>query len=131
MVSTDFKPLFLRLRTIRLEHANGFSIAADTPTCFGLEADAGPAAVRAWGGKMKLAKIPAAWVEIGKAYVSYHLMSMYGNPKLLKGMSKKLKARMQGKTCFNFTVNDEALFKELEKHTVEGLTSFKESGFAS
>jgi hypothetical protein len=70
-----------------------------------------------------------AWVEIGKAYVSYHLMGLYRNAPLLAGMSKALKARMQGKTCFNFTTPDEALFEGLDRLTLEAIESFKKAGF--
>jgi len=75
--------------------------------------------------------MPVAWVEIGKAYVSYHLMPVYGNTKLLEGMSRELKARMQGKTCFNFKSNDDALFEELERITIAGLEAFKKAGYVS
>ncbi len=56
--------------------------------------------LRAWGGKLKHPIIPVAWVQIGKTYVSFHLMGIYMKTPLLGGMSKELKARMQGKTCF-------------------------------
>lgn len=127
--STDFELLFVRLRTILQMYSDTYSVAEDTPTCFRLEANTGPAAVRAWGGKVKRPTLPVAWVEIGKPYVSYHLMGVYGNEKLLAGLSKRLRARMQGKTCFNFKANDEVLFKELEKLTIQAISSFKKSGF--
>ncbi len=73
--------------------------------------------------------MPIAWVQIGKNYVSYHLMPVYGCPKLLDGLSPKLKARMQGKSCFNFKETDEALFSELEKLTATGIAAFKKAGF--
>lgn len=41
-------------------------------------------------------------VRMGKAYVSFYLMSVYACPDLLKTMSPELKKRMQGKSCFNF-----------------------------
>ena len=37
-------------------------------------------------------------VVINKNYVSFHLMPVYVNPKLLKGISPDLKKRMQGKS---------------------------------
>jgi len=37
-------------------------------------------------------------VQIKKSYVSYHLMPVYANPALLKGISPELKKCMQGKT---------------------------------
>ena len=78
---------------------------------------------------MKWPMIPVAWAQIGKAYVSYHLMGMYGNTKLRDGMSKELQARMQGKTCFNFKVADEKLFQELERVTAQGIAGFRKAGF--
>ncbi len=41
-------------------------------------------------------------VRRGKAYVSYHLMPLYMNAKLVATISPALHKRMQGKTCFNF-----------------------------
>jgi len=38
---------------------------------------------------------------------------------------------MQGKTCFNFKNDDEALFKELEQLTVQGIAGFRMAGFIS
>ena len=73
--------------------------------------------------------IPVAWVQIGKAYVSYHLMGVYGNTGLRDGMSKELKARMQGKTCFNFKVIDEKLCKELDPLTAQAIAAFRKAGY--
>ena len=73
--------------------------------------------------------MPIAWVNISKAYVSYHLMGIYMNPKLQKSISPKLKARMQGKSCFNFKNSDEALFSELEKVTAKSIEDFRKAGF--
>jgi hypothetical protein len=56
-------------------------------------------------------------------------MGIYGNTRLLDDMSQELKARMQGKTCFNFKYHDEALFKELEQLTVQTFATFKKAGF--
>jgi len=75
--------------------------------------------------------MPVAWVQIGKGYVSYHLMGVHSNPKLLDGMSKELKARMQGKSCFNFKTENDALFKELEELTGQAIDSFRKAGFVS
>lgn len=68
-------------------------------------------------------------VQVKKAFVSYHLMPVYGKPELLEGLSPKLKARMQGKSCFNFTEVDKPLFKELAALTKAGFASYKEQGF--
>ena len=53
-------------------------------------------------------------------------MGVYASPELLAGISKKLKARMQGKSCFNFKTLDEPLFNELEQLTVQAFESFKQ-----
>jgi hypothetical protein len=128
-MSTEFESIFVRLRSILQKHAGTLSVTADAPDNYCLEGRTGPATLAAWGGKMKKANIPVAWVQIGKAYVSFHLLGLYGNSTLRDGMSKKLRARMQGKTCFNFTRNDEALFEELEHLTAVGLAAFKKAGY--
>ena len=61
-----------------------------------------------------------------KNYVSYHLMPVYAFPDLLKKVSPELKARMQGKSCFNFKEVDDKLFAELARLTEEGYQRFKE-----
>ncbi len=53
-------------------------------------------------------------------------MGVYAQPDLLKDSSKKLKARMQGKSCFNFTSIDEAVFAELEELSVRAFEAFEE-----
>lgn len=56
-------------------------------------------------------------------------MGFYGNEKAREGMSQELRARMQGKTCFNFKAADEALFQELEDVTERACKGFKNAGF--
>jgi hypothetical protein len=73
--------------------------------------------------------MPVAWVQVGKGYVSYHLMPVYGCPELLEGMSAGLRARMQGKSCFNFKVVDVGLFEELGWVTARGIELFGKAGF--
>ena len=130
-MSTEFETIFVRLRSILQKNAGTLLVRDNGRDRYCLEGRTGPATLAAWGGKMKKPTIPVAWVEIGKAYVSYHLLGLYGNTTLLDGISKELQARMQGKTCFNFKKNDEALFKELERLTVRGLASFKKAGYVS
>jgi hypothetical protein len=67
-------------------------------------------------------------VKIGKRYVSFHLMPVYVHPDLLDGMSRELRKRMQGKSCFNFTRPDEALFAELETLIAAGFARFQQDG---
>jgi hypothetical protein len=119
--------VFTRLRAILEMHADRFSITADTNDRYCLEANVGPATLRAWGGKVKRPQIPVAWVETGKSYVSFHLMAI--DPALRGEMSPALAKRMQGKTCFNFTTVDDALFRELEHLTARGLAAFESAGY--
>jgi len=44
-------------------------------------------------------------------------------------VSPELKARMQGKSCFNFRALEPALFKELSTLTKASYASYKEQGF--
>ena len=69
---------------------------SQTPGHYSLHGPVGPATLRAGAGKMRTDTIPVAWVQIGKAYVAYHLMGVYGNPKLLQGCTPDLRGRMQG-----------------------------------
>ena len=67
-------------------------------------------------------------VQIKKNYVSYHLMPVYVNPKLLDGISPELKKRMQGKSCFNFKEVDKTMLSELSDLTKKGFEFYKTSG---
>jgi hypothetical protein len=83
------------------------------------------------GGGMSLErpgpKSPASYfggIRVGKLYVSYYLMPVYGRPQLLDGMSLELRRRMQGKSCFNFTAIEEPLLRELETLTARSFDAF-------
>lgn len=69
-------------------------------------------------------------VVVKKNYVSYYLMGVYMYPDLLAGMSDALRARMQGKSCFNFKNDDPALREELATLTKQCLQRMKEEGNA-
>jgi hypothetical protein len=127
MAATDFSSLFTRLRSILQRHAGELTVADDTASSYCLEANPGPATLAARKSKLKRAKIPVAWVQIGKTYVSYHLMGLGSGKKLLDGTSMKLRARMQGKTCFNFRTEDEKLFEELETLTADSLLAIRQA----
>jgi len=131
MMSAAFQPVFARLRKLLQAYEADFTITHDSPERYGLEAPIGPATIRAWGGKVRTPKIPVAWVEMRKTYVSYHLMGINGHAKLIAGLSGPLRARMQGKTCFNFTTLDDALVRELQTVTAESLLGLKKAGFVS
>ena len=129
MSSAEFEKIFARLRSILSKQALLWSVTEDSPGRYCLEGRTGAATLKSWGGKMKRPTIPVAWVQIGRAYVSFHLMGLYGDSESDGGLSKELKARMQGKTCFNFRVANEALFKELEGLTDHACNRFRKAGF--
>jgi hypothetical protein len=68
-------------------------------------------------------------VQVKKSYVSFHLMPVYVKPDLLDSVSPELKARMQGKSCFNFAASEPKLFKELAALTKASFRSYKEQGY--
>src|SRR5262245_20151328 len=116
-----FQPVFARLRALLHAHEADFAVTHNTPDRYALEAPVGPATIKAWRGKVKTARIPVAWIEIRKNYVSYHLMGVNGNAKLRAKLSRELLAHMQGKACFNFKTVDDALVQELQTVTAESL----------
>jgi hypothetical protein len=120
-VNSPFEAVFIRLREILEPHSARLKVTADAPDYYCLELPYSP--------KFKKA-FPIAWVKIGKAYVSYHFMPVYMLPKLRERMSDDLRARMQGKSCFNFKVLDETLLKELDQLTAEGFAMSRKAGFA-
>lgn len=68
-------------------------------------------------------------VRIGRNYVSFHLMPVYLWPDLLEDVSDRLKRRMQGKSCFNFTAIDPDLLTELNVLTNRGFGRYREAGY--
>jgi hypothetical protein len=117
IISADFEAVFNRLRTILKKHRGNLAVSEDLPGRYCLTGACHPT---------HKGPYPIAWVEIGKAYVGFHHMGVYCSPELLTEVSKKLIARMQGKSCFNFKTMDEPLFEELEKLTMQAFESFKQ-----
>lgn len=115
-MADTFTEIFSALRAILQRHVGKLAVSENTPTRYCLEGGLHP--------KHKK-PMPIAWVEIGKNYVSFHHMGVYARPDLLVDASAKLKARMQGKSCFNFTSIDEPLFAELEELTVRAHAAFQ------
>lgn len=120
--------VFQRLRGVLLKHAGSLVVTDDTPTKYCLEAKIGPATLQSWGGSVRRPSIPVAWVETGKAYVSYHLMGI-AMPAVQDVLSKDLKARMHGRTCFNFKACDDAVLEDLETVTSKSIAALAKAGF--
>ena len=66
-------------------------------------------------------------VQIKKSYVGYYLMPVYVFPDLLDDISLELRARMQGKSCFNFKRIEPKQLKELARLTRRSLARFKQA----
>src|SRR5690349_10291022 len=111
----SFSDVFSALSSILQRHIGRLTVTEDTSTRYCLTGGLHP--------RHKKPR-PIAWVEVGKNYVSFHHMGVYARPDLLKCVSKALKARMQGKSCFNFTKVDEPLFAELEELTCRAFEAF-------
>lgn len=120
--SQGFEPVFTRLKSILQKYERG-SLKADPdePDYYALT---GPASELTHGRDLWVAA-----VRMGKNYVSYHLMPVYGFPDLLEDISPALKKRMQGKSCFNFKSVDEPLFTELDALTERSFERFRQAGF--
>jgi len=119
-MTQEFGSVFSALRAILTRHVGSLTVTEDSPSRYCLEGGRHP---------KHQTPMPIAWVQVGKAYVSFHHMGVYARPDLLKGVSKELRARMQGKSCFNFTVVDQGLFAELEDLTVRGFDAFRNASF--
>lgn len=105
---SEREQVFIALSAILRRHARGMSIRTDVPGHLYVElAPDGPKAKPRFFGA----------VQVKKAYVSFHLMPVYEDPGLLAGISPGLRKRIQGKSCFNFTAPDVALFDELDALT--------------
>jgi hypothetical protein len=118
--TNNFDKVFTKLKAIFRPYVKKMDVAADNQTYYLLNTR-----------HIMKNKQPLCFggVRMGKAYVSFYLMSVYASPDLLKSMSPDLKKRMQGKSCFNFKEVDEKLFKELAKLTKEGAARFSDGKF--
>ena len=73
---------------------------------------------------------PERWfggVRFGKAYISCYL-PCHGYPDIEKTISPALKKRHQGKSCFNFSSIDDALFAELDRLAKACFERFRQEG---
>jgi len=119
----SFQQVFDALKPVFEEYAGRLAIQVDEPGQYYLETKAAAAS-----GPYKGRRLQFGGVKIGKAYVSFHLMPIYMNPKLQAAISPELKKRMQGKSCFNFTSLDPSHIAELKKLTKAGFDEFKTWG---
>ena len=121
-MNEEFAAVFAELRAILQRHAAGFAVTEDSARSYRLEGGVHPTHRKPF---------PIAWVTMTKSYVSFHHMGVYARPEVLKGASRELKARMQGKACFNFSNCDAVLFAELEELTTRAFEALRKSGLLS
>ena len=112
----SFEEIFAALKPILEKYADRLAVQTDKPGEYFLETKT---AIR------KGQRLQFGGVKIGKAYVSFHLMPIYMNPKLQAAISPELKKRMQGKSCFNFTNLEPEQIAELKKLTAAGFEEFR------
>jgi hypothetical protein len=108
----DFAATFFALKQILTPLEKYLHVSADTRARYYLETRS---------ASYKGRPLFFGAVVSGRSYVSFYLMPLYWDPSLLKKVSPRLKERMQGNSCFNFTVPDPVLFRELSKLTSAGL----------
>ena len=113
----DFPMIFEQLKNILRPYAETLTIKTDAPGTYYID---GPYSEK-WNKELFFGS-----AQIKKNYVSFYLMPVYMYPELLKGISAELKKRMQGKSCFNFTKVEPALFDELAILTRKGAEKFKQ-----
>jgi hypothetical protein len=112
----DFAKAFYALKMVFARYAKKLRVTADTREKYYLETCS-----PSYKGK----PLFFGAVIRGRAYVSFHLMPLYWEPSLARGISSDLKKRMQGKTCFNFSETHPVLFRELAKLTASGFSLYK------
>ena len=115
----SFQQVFESLKAVFVPYAGRLAVQVDKPDQYYLETKKPMRQGRAFqfGG-----------VKIGKAYVSFHLMPLYMNPRLQAAISPELKRRMQGKSCFNFTRIKPDHIAELNKLTQAGFEELQTWG---
>jgi hypothetical protein len=116
----DFAETFLKLKAIFKPYARKLIVVHDTDSGYYLDTK------HVMKNKHRLF---FGAVRVGKAYVSFHLMPVYGFADLRESMSPELKKHMQGKSCFNFKAVDQKLFKELAGLTKAGFAKFNDPKF--
>ena len=105
--TADLEQVHTRLKAILAPYRDRLHVASDGPGGMYLELPEYKG--QPWGY--------VGGTRLGKRYVSYYLMGVYGDDGLAASISPELRRRMQGKSCFNFATADESLLGELEALT--------------
>lgn len=107
----DLDAVHVRLKEILAPFRSDLAVTRDGPAGMALELPGLEG--KPWGY--------VAGTRLGKRYVSFYLMPVYGSSGLAATISPELRKRMQGKSCFNFTTVDERLFAELADLAARGI----------
>jgi hypothetical protein len=112
----DFAKTFYALKMVFVKYEKHLKVTADTREKYYLETRS---------PSYKENPLFFGAVIRGRADVSFHLMPLYWEPALTKGISADLRKRMQGKSSFNFVAPDAELFRELGRLTNRGFALYK------
>lgn len=110
-----YDEVFGALRDIMAAHAASLDVKADEPGNYVLNSPKPDGKHDRFFGNVK----------VEKSFVSYHLFPVYMFPELADEISPELRKRMQGKSCFNFTRKEPALFSELADLTERGFEEMR------
>jgi hypothetical protein len=113
-MAADLAAVHERLGAVLAVYRDGLSVTRDGPGGLALEIPGLEGQPRGY----------VAGTRVGKRYVSVYLMPVYASPELAASISPALRARMQGKSCFNFTKVDDALFAELGDLAARGIPAY-------
>jgi hypothetical protein len=111
----DFYKAFYALKRIFASYESRLHVTADSREKYYLETKS-----RSYNGR----PLFFGAAVLGRSYVSFHLMPLYWDSSLAKGISSELQKHMQGKSCFNFTSPEPVLFRELAKLTTRGFALY-------
>jgi hypothetical protein len=121
-VAADFAAVFAALKPVLGKFAKRLAVKTDTATEYTLVTKSASPFPQHKGQPLFFGSL-----RVGKAYVSFHLLPLYMQPVLTKTISPALKKRMQGKACFNFTIDPAPeILSELKRLTERGLTEWEE-----
>jgi hypothetical protein len=116
--SPPLSETFATLREILAAHSDDLVVTVDKPGDFRV---ASPMMQDRIGRPLSVAAVGTR-----KHYVSYFLMPVYAAPRLVQSLSPRLKKRMHGLSCFNFTTIDPDQIKELSRLTKAGIEAFRD-----
>ncbi len=94
--------IFRHLSALLRPHAANLSVKSDDDRNFYIEED------RSTGKPQMFAA-----VQLKASYVALHVYPLYARPELLEHVSPDLRARMQGKSCFNFKREEQVLDEQI------------------